>query len=214
MSPAGSRHARIDGDEAAVGHLLATEQRSDHLDALEEASIADVLVGPPVPGHVLVEGLTRSEDRPEAAGEEVGERGDRLGDDRRVVALPGAVTTPNGTEVACIAAPSHDQAWPEWPCRSLQGARGVRGGDPLEAGGLAAIAASSSADGDDCSCEAWNATVDTWCRYPRTWVANWCPRGRLTWIRGSGSWRGPAGSTRSRSARSRDRRRIPGPRGR
>ena len=36
---------------------------------------------------------------------------------------PGAVTTPSERRVACRAAPSHDQAWPEWPCRSLQGAR-------------------------------------------------------------------------------------------
>ena len=72
-----------------MGDLLAAKQRPDHVDALEEASVADVLVRPPLPGHVLVEGLTRTEGRPEAAGEEVGERGDRLGDDRRVVALPG-----------------------------------------------------------------------------------------------------------------------------
>ena len=49
----------------------------------------DVLVRPPLPGHVLVEGLTRAEDRPEAAGEQVGEREDHLGDDGRMVALPG-----------------------------------------------------------------------------------------------------------------------------
>ena len=28
---------------------------------------------------------------------------------------PGAVTTPKGSRVACSAAPSHDQANPDWP---------------------------------------------------------------------------------------------------
>jgi len=79
----------VDGDEAVVGDLVAAKQRPDHVNALEEASVTDVLVRPLLPGHVLVEGLTRAEDRPEAAGEKLGERGDGLGDDRRVVTLPG-----------------------------------------------------------------------------------------------------------------------------
>jgi hypothetical protein len=36
---------------------------------------------------------------------------------------PGAVTTPIGNEVAASAAPNHVQACPEWPWRSLHGAR-------------------------------------------------------------------------------------------
>ena len=35
---------------------------------------------------------------------------------------PGAFTTPNDRFVACSAAPSHDHANAEWPCRSLHGA--------------------------------------------------------------------------------------------
>ena len=36
---------------------------------------------------------------------------------------PGAVTTPNGSVVRCMAAPSHDQAKPDWPWRALVGDR-------------------------------------------------------------------------------------------
>ncbi len=36
---------------------------------------------------------------------------------------PGALTTPNGSEVVASAAPSHDHANPLWPCRSLHGAK-------------------------------------------------------------------------------------------
>jgi hypothetical protein len=40
-----------------------------------------------------------------------------------VVALPGALTTPNGSDVVASAAPSHDQAKPDSPCRVLQGVK-------------------------------------------------------------------------------------------
>ena len=46
---------------------------------------------------------------------------DRLGDDRRVVALPGGVDHAERQLVVASAAPRHDQAKPESPCRTLQG---------------------------------------------------------------------------------------------
>ena len=79
---------------------------------------------------------------------------------------PGAVTTPNGREVACIAAPSHDQAWPEWPCRSLQGARWSEHIAAWNPAASAACTAASSPDGGICSCEAWNPTIGTPAPYP------------------------------------------------
>jgi hypothetical protein len=71
------------------------------------------------------------------------------------------VTTPNGTDVACIAAPSHDQAYPECPCLSLQGARWSEHVAAVKPAASAACTAARSRDGGSCSWDAWNPTVGT-----------------------------------------------------
>ena len=81
----------VDLDEPVVGHLLAGEQRPDDVDALAEPGRARRLVRPAVAGDVLVRRLAGAERHPEAAGEHLRQRGDRLGDDRRVVALTRCV---------------------------------------------------------------------------------------------------------------------------
>ena len=77
----------VDTHETIVGHLLAAQQGADHLDTLEETGIALRFRRPSVAGDVLVERLARAEGGPEPVGKELAERGDRLGDDHRVVAL-------------------------------------------------------------------------------------------------------------------------------
>ena len=79
----------VHADETVVGHLLAAQQRADDIDALEQAGVSVGLGRPRVAGDVLVERLAGAEGRPEAPREQLAERRDRLGDDRRVVALPG-----------------------------------------------------------------------------------------------------------------------------
>ena len=81
----------VDVDEAVVADLLAGEQASDDVDALDEALVAHLLARPHLAGDPLVGGLARSERRPEATREHLRERRDGLGDDRGVVALPGGV---------------------------------------------------------------------------------------------------------------------------
>ena len=55
-------------------------------------------------------------------GEHLAQRGDRLGDDRGVVALPGRVDDPEGQRGAWQGgARASDQAKPDSPWRSLQG---------------------------------------------------------------------------------------------
>ena len=84
----------VDRDQAVVADLLALQQRPDHVDALAQPGRADVLAGPSVAGDVLVAGLAGAERGPEAARVHGRERPDGLGDDRRVVALPGCVDDP------------------------------------------------------------------------------------------------------------------------
>ena len=81
----------VDAHEAVVVDHLAGEQRAHHVDALPQAGVARALVGPGVAGDVLVRELAGAERHPEPAREHLGQRGRRLGDHRRVVALPGRV---------------------------------------------------------------------------------------------------------------------------
>ena len=81
----------VDGDQAPVADGLAGEQGPDDLDTLQQAVVAGLLVGPSGPGDVLVERLPAAQGDPEAPGEQLGQGGRGLGDDRRVVALPGRV---------------------------------------------------------------------------------------------------------------------------
>ena len=68
---------------------------------------------------------------------------------------PGAFTTPNGTVVACMAAPSHDQANPDSPWSRLHGVRWSEDDTAPKPAASARAASASSADGRCCSCEAW-----------------------------------------------------------
>ncbi|KXF76415.1 hypothetical protein ATN84_16225 [Paramesorhizobium deserti] len=104
-----------------MGHGLACEQRTHDRNAFGQPVIADGLSRPAISRDVLVRGFTGAARHPEAAGEHLAEGGCSLSNDRRVYRWPGAVTTPKGRDVACKAAPSQDQAKPDWPCRSLQG---------------------------------------------------------------------------------------------
>ena len=72
-----------------MGHLLASQQRADHLDAFEQSGVSVGLGRPRVAGDVLVQRLAGAEGRPEAAGEQLAEGRDRLSGDRRVGALAG-----------------------------------------------------------------------------------------------------------------------------
>src|SRR3954447_26538735 len=68
---------------------------------------------------------------------------------------PGALTTPNGSPVACSAAPSHDQANADWPWRVLHGEKWSEHMARVKPACSAEIIASSRADGWICSWEAW-----------------------------------------------------------
>ena len=112
----------VDSDEAVVVDLLAGEQRAHDLHALAQARVALGLGRPALAGHVLVGRLARAQRDPQPPGEHLAERRDRLGDDRRVVALPGRVDHAEGqVGVASSAAPRNDHAKPDSPWRSLQG---------------------------------------------------------------------------------------------
>jgi hypothetical protein len=79
----------IDVDRPVVGDLVAPQQRSDNVDALQQAGIARRLVRPAIARDVFVERLSRTERCPEPAGIELGDRRDRLREDHRMVALSG-----------------------------------------------------------------------------------------------------------------------------
>jgi hypothetical protein len=84
----------VDVDEAFVADLLAAQQPPDDVDALDEAVVAHVLAWPFVAGDSLVGRFARAERRPEPAGKHLRECRDRLGDDRRVIALARRVDHP------------------------------------------------------------------------------------------------------------------------
>ena len=73
---------------------------------------------------------------------------------------------PNGSDLACSAAPSHDQAKALWPCRALHG---EKWSDDIAASNPAASArwqAARSALGWTCSCEQCNPNTDMRGHYP------------------------------------------------
>ena len=69
---------------------------------------------------------------------------------------PGAFTAPNGSDVVASAAPSHDQANPECPCRALQGEKWSEHIAAVNPTSSACWTAVSSSAGWTCSCELWN----------------------------------------------------------
>ena len=82
--------ARCDGDPAVVRHDFSpSSSRRSTVDRLLEPRLALLLGRPRVAGDVLVDRLTAAERGPEPVREHLGERRDRLRDDRRVVALAG-----------------------------------------------------------------------------------------------------------------------------
>ena len=98
-----------------MGHLFPAEEGLDHVDALEEPGVPILLPGPWLSGHVLVQRLARAERGPEPAGEQVAERGDRLGGHRGVVPLSGSGHHPERQRRRLHRAPSQAQAWPDSP---------------------------------------------------------------------------------------------------
>ena len=86
----------VDADEPVVVHGLAGEQRAHDVHALAQARVPLGLRRPPVAGDVLVRCLAGSERDPEPAREQLAERGGRLRDDRRVVALARSVDDAEG----------------------------------------------------------------------------------------------------------------------
>ena len=90
---AGSVHSLrpVDADEPVVVDDLAGQQRAHDVDALAQPRVADLLVRPRRAGDVLVGELAGAEGDRQPPGEQLGQRGRRLGDDRRVVALAGRV---------------------------------------------------------------------------------------------------------------------------
>ena len=81
----------VDADQTLGGHLFAAEQGADDADALQQPGVTGRLGRPAIAGDVLVRRLAGAEGHHQPAGEQVEEGGDRLGDDRRVVALAGGV---------------------------------------------------------------------------------------------------------------------------
>ena len=81
----------VDVHETLVADLLAGQQSPDDVNAFDEALIANLLARPDSSGHPLVRCLARSECRPESTRKHLRKRRDGLGDDRRVVALPGGI---------------------------------------------------------------------------------------------------------------------------
>ena len=67
---------------------------------------------------------------------------------------PGAFTTPKDSAVASSAAPSHDHAKPDSPCRALQGEKWSEDMAASKPAASARFTSSSSALGPICSCDA------------------------------------------------------------
>ena len=91
---AGPDPGPVDGDQALVADLLAGQQGPDHVHALAEPSVAELLPRPALAGDVLVGRFAGAESDPEPALVHRFEGGDGLGDDRRVVSLAGSVDHP------------------------------------------------------------------------------------------------------------------------
>ena len=86
----GPQPGPVDRDQPVMADRLARQQGPDDLDALAQPGVAQFLARPAVAGDVLVGGLAAAEGHPEPAREHRAQRADRLGDDRRVVALARA----------------------------------------------------------------------------------------------------------------------------
>src|SRR4051794_1784103 len=87
---------------------------------------------------------------------------------------------PNGSVVACRAAPSHDHAKPDWPCANPQG---LKWSDDMAQEKPAASAERTSrisSEGENCSCDAWNPILGMFDLWPRTqrWVIETVPWAR------------------------------------
>ena len=78
-------------NEALVADLLTRKKAPDDVDAFDEALVANFLARPHFSGYPLVRCFTRAEGRPEPTRKHLPKSRDRLGDDRRVVALPWCI---------------------------------------------------------------------------------------------------------------------------
>ena len=87
----GPQPGAVDVNEALVAHLLTRQQAPDDVNAFDEALVANLLARPHFSGYPLVRCFTGSERRPESTRKHLRKSRDRLGDDRRVVALPGCI---------------------------------------------------------------------------------------------------------------------------
>src|SRR3954471_10414399 len=63
--------------------------------------------------------------------------------------------TPKGSEVPSKAAPSHDQANPDWPWRSLHGWKWSDDIAQSKPASSACLVQRSRSEGANCSCETW-----------------------------------------------------------
>ena len=79
-----------------MADLLAAQQRADHLDALAQAAVAQLLARPHLAGDVLVGVLAGAERHPQPPVEHRVQGRDRLRDHRGVVPLPRGVHHPEG----------------------------------------------------------------------------------------------------------------------
>src|SRR6187431_3068845 len=77
----------VDRDQPVVADLLACQQSTDDADALQQTLVAYLFTRPALAGHVFVGGLARTERHPKPRWIHRTEGGDRLSDDRGVVAL-------------------------------------------------------------------------------------------------------------------------------
>ena len=77
----------IHADQPVMRDLLPAQQRTDHVNAFEEAGVTRRLRRPSIARHVFVQRLSRTECSPESAGEHRRQGRDRLSVHRGVVAL-------------------------------------------------------------------------------------------------------------------------------
>ena len=84
----------VDHHVPVVRDLLAAEERAHDVHALAQARRAVLLRRPALAGDVLVGRLAGAQRDPQAFGEHLAQRRRGLGDDRRVIALPGRVDHP------------------------------------------------------------------------------------------------------------------------
>jgi hypothetical protein len=146
----------VDGDQAVVADLLAGQQGADDVDALAQPGVASSLRGQTCP--VTCSFIASPE--PRATQKRPGNIAPRVAIAWATITgwyrWPGALTAPKGRPVVARAAPSQDQAKPEWPCRSFHGSRWSEHMAAVKPTSSACCTARSSSAGCTCSWELWN----------------------------------------------------------